>query len=146
MIFTFIKKVVLVLGGQTIMLMFLLILYCLGCFLQKTRVYLIIGIGQWRLSSLHYLTQTYYCPLIEITTTTISLSFNIKSVRQSGALSLVGRVEIVLSLVESFIELKYFHDVATPALLYHKEPARRIQSPLLGAGSLWHKRAGGATS
>ena len=114
MIFTFIKKVV-VLGGQTIMLMFLLILYCLGCFLQKTRVYLIIGIGQWRLSSLHYLTQTYYCPLIEITTTTISLSFNIKSVRQSGALSLVGRVEIVLSLVESFIELKYF-------------PARRIQS------------------
>ena len=52
-----------------------------------------------------------YCPLIEITTTTISLSFNIKSVRQSGALSLVGRVEIVLSLVESFIELKYFHDV-----------------------------------
>ena len=27
--------------------------------------------------------------------------------RQSGALSLVGRVEILLSLVESFIELKY---------------------------------------
>ena len=45
---------------------------------------------------------------------------------QSGALSLVGRIEIVLSLVESFIELKYFHDVATPALLCHKEPARRI--------------------
>ena len=64
MIFTFIKKVVL--GGQTIMLMFLLRLYCLGCFLQKTRVYLIIGIGQWRLSSLHYLTQTYYCRLIDI--------------------------------------------------------------------------------
>ena len=50
--------------------------------------------------------------------------------------------------------------VATPALLCHKEPARRIQSPLLGAlgrkippllfclllaGSLWHKRAGVAT-
>ena len=51
---------------------------------------------------------------------------------QSGALSLVGIVEIVLSLVESFIELKYFHDVATPALLCHKEPARHIQSPLLG--------------
>ena len=48
---------------------------------------------------------------------------------QSGALSLVGRVEIVLSLVESFIEIKYMHDVATPALLCHKEPARRIQSP-----------------
>ena len=40
---------------------------------------------------------------------------------QSGALSLVGLVEIVLSLVETFIELKYFHDVATPALLCHKE-------------------------
>ena len=66
------------------MLMFLLRLYCVGCFLQKTRVYLIIGIGQsCRLSSLHYLTQTYYCRLIDITTTTISLSFNIKSVRTS---------------------------------------------------------------
>ena len=42
-----------------------------------------------------------------------------------------------LSLVESFIELKYFHTVATQALLCHKEPARRIQSPL--PGSLWHK-------
>ena len=30
--------------------------------------------------------------------------------RPSGALSLVGIVEIVLSLVERFIELKYFHD------------------------------------
>ena len=67
---------------------------------------------------------------------------------QSGALSLVGIVEILLSLVESFIELKYFHIVATPALLCHKEPTRRIQSPLLGAlerlllaGSLWHKGA-----
>ena len=49
---------------------------------------------------------------------------------QSGALSLVGRVEIVLSLVGSFIELKYFHDVATPALLCHKEPARRV--PVVG--------------
>ena len=77
---------------------------------------------------------------------------------QSGALSLVGIVEAWLSLVESFIELKYFHDVATPALLCHKE-ACRIQSPviqntpmhpcfherkgpIIGAGSLWHKRAG----
>ena len=42
---------------------------------------------------------------------------------------MVGRVEILLSLVESFIELKYLHSVATPALLYHKEPSRRIQSP-----------------
>ena len=59
---------------------------------------------------------------------------------QSGALSLVGIVKIVLSLVESFKEMKYFHDVATPALLCHKEPARRIQSPLLLlSGSLWHK-------
>ena len=48
---------------------------------------------------------------------------------------MVGRVEIVLSLVESFIELKYFHDVAMPALLCHKEPARSKQSvpkPLVG--------------
>ena len=36
----------------------------------------------------------------------------------------------MLSLVESFIELKYFHDVATPALLCHKEPDRR--SPIGG--------------
>ena len=50
--------------------------------------------------------------------------------RQSGALSLVGIVEAWLSLVESFIELKYFHGVAAPALLCHKEPARRIQSLL----------------
>ena len=42
-------------------------------------------------------------------------------------------VEAWLSLVESFIVLKYFHGVAPPALLCHKEPARRIQSPLLGA-------------
>ena len=41
---------------------------------------------------------------------------------QRGALSLVGIVEILLSLVESFIELKYFHNVATPALWCHKEP------------------------
>ena len=47
----------------------------------------------------------------------------------------------------------YRTDVAPPALLCHKEPARRIQSPLVGAskrkippifclliaGSLWHK-------
>ena len=52
------------------------------------------------------------------------------TLHQSGALSLVGIVEIVLSLVETFIELKYFHDVATPALLCHKEPARR--KPLVG--------------
>ena len=43
------------------------------------------------------------------------------------------------------------YDVDTPVLLCHKEPPRRIQSPLLGAlerkifclllaGSLWHKR------
>ena len=37
-------------------------------------------------------------------------------------------VEAGLSLVESFIVLKYFHGVATPA------------------GSLWHKRAGIATA
>ena len=58
---------------------------------------------------------------------------------QSGALSLVGIVEIMLSLVERFIELKYFHSVATPALLCHKEPARRKAPYLLLAGSLWHK-------
>ena len=37
-----------------------------------------------------------------------------------------------------------YHDVATPALLCHKEPARRIQREvfcLLLAGSLWHKGA-----
>ena len=80
---------------------------------------------------------------------------------------MVGIVEIVLLLVESFVELKYFQDVATPALLCHKEPARRIQclllgalerkilgiggfhagkGPIIGAGSLWQKRAGVATS
>ena len=32
-------------------------------------------------------------------------------------------VEAWLSLVESFKVLKYFHGVATPALLCHKEPA-----------------------
>ena len=41
-------------------------------------------------------------------------------------------VQAWLSLVETFKMLKYFHSVATPALLCHKEPARRIQSPLLG--------------
>ena len=54
---------------------------------------------------------------------------NVLNINQSGALSLVEIVEILLSLVESFVQLKYFHDVATPALLCHKEPARRIQSP-----------------
>ena len=38
-----------------------------------------------------------------------------------------------LSLVESFIMMKYFHCVATPALLCHKKPAQGTQSPLLGA-------------
>ena len=60
---------------------------------------------------------------------------------------MVGRVEIVLSLVETFIELNYFHGVATPALLCHKEPAPRIQSPLLvlyGIGGIggFHRRKG----
>ena len=40
-----------------------------------------------------------------------------QGVRQSGALSLVEIIETWLSLVESFIELKYFHGVAMPALL-----------------------------
>ena len=40
-----------------------------------------------------------------------------------------GRQSGALSLVESFIDLIYFHDVSTLALLCHKEPARRIQSP-----------------
>ena len=48
---------------------------------------------------------------------------------QSGALSLVGIVEIVLSLVETFIEMKYFHNDATPALLCHKEPALASKAP-----------------
>ena len=34
----------------------------------------------------------------------------------------------VLSLVESFIVRKYFHSVAMPALLCHKEPAQGTQS------------------
>ena len=33
-------------------------------------------------------------------------------------------VKAWLSLFESFIELKYFYGVATPALVCHKEPAR----------------------
>ena len=39
---------------------------------------------------------------------------------QSGALSVVGRLEIVLLflLVESFIELKYFHSIALRQLSY----------------------------
>ena len=37
-------------------------------------------------------------------------------------------VKIMLSLVESFIKLKYFHGVPGPALLCHKEPAGRIHS------------------
>ena len=62
---------------------------------------------------------------------------------QSGALSLVGIVEAWLSLVESFRDLKYFHSVATPVLLCHKEPARRIQSPLLGSRVLHSGEARG---
>ena len=47
----------------------------------------------------------------------------------------------VLSLVETFRVMKYFHSVATPALLCHKE------SPYEGhflpfVGSLWNKRLG----
>ena len=45
-------------------------------------------------------------------TLVIRLNLSQTPAQQSGALSLVGRVEIVLSLVESFIELKYFHHVA----------------------------------
>ena len=75
-------------------------------------------------------------------------------------------VEAWLSLVESFIVLKYFHGVATPALLWHKdrglsctgrwlsyterilchkEPAKGTNTPEPWAGSLWHKSAGVAT-
>ena len=43
------------------------------------------------------------------------------SVSQSGALSLVGIVQAWLSLVESFTELTYFRNVATPALLCPKD-------------------------
>ena len=51
---------------------------------------------------------------------------------QSGALSLVGIVEIVLSLVERFTELKYFHDVATPALSLVLYGIRDSWLPLTG--------------
>ena len=51
---------------------------------------------------------------------------------QSGALSLVGIVEIELSLVESFMELKYFHDVATPALSLVLYGIRDSWLPLTG--------------
>ena len=51
------------------------------------------------------------------------------SVRQ--AVATTARQSGALSLVENFTELKYFHDVATPALLCHTEPPRRIKSPLL---------------
>ena len=37
-------------------------------------------------------------------------------------------VEAWLSLVESFKVSKYFHGVATPALLCHKEPAQGMQN------------------
>ena len=71
---------------------------------------------------------------------------------QSGAFSLVGIVEIVLSLVKNFIEQKYFYDVATPAPLCHKGtaliigPFRAWKPPIPYAGSLWHKRAGASNS
>ena len=53
----------------------------------------------------------------------------------------------MLSLVERFLELKYVHDVATPALLYaiknqlvaSKAPYYSTLFCLLLAGSLWHK-------
>ena len=63
-----------------------------------------------------------------------------KCSNQSGALSLVGRVEILLSSVESFIELKYFHDVAMPALLCHKEQARASKAPSKGLLTLLASR------
>ena len=69
------------------------------------------------------------------------LTLNLRCpVLQSGALSLVGRVEIVLSLVESFIELKYFHDVASTRGFGTQNIC------LLLAGSLRHKGAGVAAS
>ena len=40
-------------------------------------------------------------------------------------------------MVESFIELSYFHDVATPALVCHKEPARASKA------SYWALERGG---
>ena len=39
---------------------------------------------------------------------------------------------------EFYIELKYFHDVATPALLCHKEGAQSIQSPSYGVIHVTH--------
>ena len=54
--------------------------------------------------------------------------------------TLIGRGSRGLALIG-----RELHSVAMPALLCHKEPARRIQSPILGAfclllaGSLWHK-------
>ena len=89
--------------------------------------------------------------------------------------TLTGLQCSTLSLVEECRGLaligRELQSVATPALLCHKEPARRIQSPLLEALErsslvlygikapiirpfracreatypLWHKRAGGAT-
>ena len=71
-------------------------------------------------------------PLPALVCSTVQCKVVLPLFSQSGALSLVDIVEIVILLVESFIELKYFHGVPTLALLYHKEPAR-IQSPLLEA-------------
>ena len=53
--------------------------------------------------------------------------------QQSGALSLVGIVEAWLSLVKSFIELKYFHAIKNQLV------ASKAPYSLLLAGSLWHK-------
>ena len=52
---------------------------------------------------------------------------SIMVLRQRGPLSLVEECR-GLALIG-----RELHSVATPALLCHKEPARRIQSPLLGA-------------
>ena len=62
----------------------------------------------------------------EIVGTEIFSPLSVELARQPFTLAQSGGP----SLVESFIELKYFHGVATPALLCHREPARRIQSPL----------------
>ena len=53
----------------------------------------------------------------------LTLYFSVRSY-QSGPLSLV---EECRGLVESYKVLKYFHDVATPALLRHKEPAQGMK-------------------
>ena len=49
-----------------------------------------------------------------------------------------GSIITSLSLVESFIVRKYFHGVATLALLCHKEATQGTQSPLLKAYLAFH--------